>query len=77
MAVRSVTGLPDNDMDSDTVSGHGPSTMNDPRGRELTYAETFEALDDVMARLRAKHPHLFTTQADDAEGLAERRWSQR
>ena len=42
-----------------------------------SYAETFATLDDVMARLRAKYPDQFKTQADDAEGLAERRWSQR
>lgn len=77
MALRSVTGLPDNDMDEATVSGHGPSTMADPRGRELSYGETFAALTDVMARLRTKYPDQFKTQADDPQGLAERRWSQR
>jgi hypothetical protein len=77
MATRSVTGLPDNDLDEATVSGHGPSTVVDPRGRELSYGETFAALNDVMARLRAKYPDQFKTQADDPQGLAARLWDQR
>jgi hypothetical protein len=77
MAVPSITGLPDNDMDRDTVSGNaGRSTAAEPV-RELSYGETFAALTDVMARIRAKYPDQFKTQADDPEGLAARRWSQR
>lgn len=69
MATRSVTGLPDNDMDEATVSGHGP---NEQHRRELaqSYAETFAALNAVMSKLKAK-------QADDPEGLAARLWDQR
>jgi hypothetical protein len=77
MATRSVTGLPDNDFDNDTVSGNaGRSTAAEPV-RELSYGETFAALNDVMARLRAKYPDQFKTQADDPQGLVARLWDQR
>ena len=66
---------PDNDLElADWQNGPEPV---DPRGRELSYGETFAALTDVMARLRAKYPDQFKTQADDPAGYAERLWSQR
>lgn len=40
-------------------------------------AVVFARLDDMMARLRAKYPDQFRTQADDPAGLAARRLDQR
>jgi hypothetical protein len=68
---------PDNDRElADWQNGPEPEPA-DPRGRELSYGETFAALNDVMARLRAKYPERFKTQADDPQGLAARQWDQR
>lgn len=56
--MRSVTGLPDNDRDSDTVSGHGAHGFS-PDG-ERSQAETITALRECTARLVARfglHEH--------------------
>jgi hypothetical protein len=65
----------DRDYEAAMGTHAGPSTVS--RGRALSSAEATARLHDVMARLRARHPEMFKVQADDPEGLAERRWSQR